>query len=86
MWVESYDSRLSWFPAGINQVERFCAHGTSDLLQGSNHRSVHVPETATRTGVEASDDDPRPVNWTTSDEQILSSFARLPQRTSGAGH
>jgi hypothetical protein len=30
---------LSW----INQVERFFAYVTADLLQRSDHRSVHAP-------------------------------------------
>ena len=55
----------------INQVERFFAYVTSDLLQRSDHRSVQALEGDIRNWVKAWNDDPRPFIWTKSAEQIL---------------
>jgi len=74
------------YSSWINQVERFFAHVTADLLQRSDHRSVQALETDIRNWVKAWNHDPRPFIWTKSAEQILDSLARLLQRTTGAGH
>jgi transposase len=89
-WLESHPrfhvhftpTYSSW----INQVERFFACVTSDLLQRSDHRSVQALETDIRAWVKAWNDDPRPFIWTKTAEQILDPVARLLQRTTGAGH
>jgi transposase len=70
----------------INQVERFFAYVTADLLQRSDHRSVQALEADIRKWVNASNENPKPFIWTKSAEQILESLKRLLQRTTGAGH
>jgi transposase len=74
------------YSSWINQVERFFAYVTADLLQRSDHRSVHALEADIRKWVKAWNEDPRPFIWTKSAEQILESIGRLLQRTTGAGH
>ena len=74
------------YSSWINQVERFFAFVTADLLQRSDHRSVQALEADIRKWVKAWNADPRPFIWTKSAEQILASLGRLLQRTSGAGH
>jgi len=74
------------YSSWINQVERFFAYVTSDLLQRSDHRSVQALEADIRAWVTNWNDDPRPFIWTKTAEQILESLARLLQRTTGAGH
>jgi len=74
------------YSSWINQVERFFAYVTSDLLQRSDHRSVQALEADIRGWVKNWNDNPRPFIWTKTAEQILESLARLLQRISGAGH
>ena len=74
------------YSSWINQVERFFAYVTSDLLQRSDHRSVQALEADIRAWVKTWNEDPRPFIWTKTAEQILDSLARLLQRTTGAGH
>ena len=70
----------------INQVERWFAYLTQDLLQRSDHRSVQALERDIRNWVTAWNENPRPFMWTKTAEQILESIARLLQRINGAGH
>ncbi|MFH5823114.1 IS630 family transposase [Georgenia sp. AZ-5] len=74
------------YSSWINQVERFFAYVTADLLQRSDHRSVQALEADIRTWVKAWNEDPKPFVWTKTAEQILDSLRRLLQRTTGAGH
>ena len=74
------------YSSWINQVERLFAYVTADLLQRSDHRSVHALEADLRNWVKAWNDNPKPFIWTKSAEQILASLGRLLQRTPGAGH
>src|SRR5215213_6571827 len=74
------------YSSWINQVERFFAYVTSDLLQRSDHRSVQALEADIRGWVKNWNDNPRPFIWTKTAEQILESLPRLLQRISGAGH
>jgi transposase/transcriptional regulator with XRE-family HTH domain len=74
------------YSSWLNQVERFFAYVTTDLLQRSDHRSVHALERDIRNWVKAWNDDPKPFIWTKPAEQILNSLARLLHRTTGAGH
>ncbi len=74
------------YSSWINQVERFFAFVTADLLQRSDHRSVQALEADIRAWVAAWNANPRPFIWTKSAEQILTSPRRLLQRTKGAGH
>lgn len=74
------------YSSWINQVERLFAYVTADLLQRSDHRSVQALEADIRNWVKTWNENPKPFIWTKTAEQILSSLARLLQRTSGAGH
>src|SRR5450830_707810 len=69
-----------------NQVERFFAYVTADLLQRSDHRSVHALEGDIRAWVTAWNENPKPFIWTKTAEQTLESLKRLLQRTNDAGH
>jgi len=74
------------YSSWLNQVERFFAYVTADLLQRSDHRSVQALEADIRNWVKAWNEDPRPFIWTKTAEEILASLGRLIQRTTGAGH
>ena len=74
------------YSSWINQVERFFAFITADLLQRSDHRSVQALENDIRNWVKAWNENPKPFIWTKPAEQILESLSRLLRRTTGAGH
>lgn len=74
------------YSSWINQVERFFAYVTTDLLQRSDHRSIHALEADIRAWIKNWNEDPKPFVWTKTADQILGSLARLLQRTTGAGH
>ncbi len=74
------------YSSWLNQVERWFAYLTEDLLQRSDHRSVHALESDIRAWVKAWNDNPRPFVWTKSAEDILERLGRLLQRINGAGH
>ena len=74
------------YSSWINQVERFFAYITADLLQRSDHRSVHALETDIRAWIEAWNDNPKPFIWTKTADQILEKLGRLLQRINGGGH
>ena len=74
------------YSSWINQVERFFAYVTGDLLQRSDHPSVQALKADIRRWVKAWNADPKPFIWTKTAEQILESLGRLIQRTTGAGH
>jgi len=74
------------YSSWINQVERWFAYLTQDLLQRSDHRSVQALERDIRNWVSSWNENPKPFIWTKSAEQILESIARLLKRTNGAGH
>lgn len=74
------------YSSWINQVERFFAEVSRDLLQRSDHRSVQALEKDLRQWVKAWNEDPQPFIWTKTAEDILESIARYLKRTSGAGH
>ena len=71
------------YSSWINQVERFFAYVTADLLHRSDHRNVQALEADIRQWVRARNEDPKPFIWTKSAEQILESLKRLLQRTTG---
>jgi transposase/transcriptional regulator with XRE-family HTH domain len=73
------------YSSWINQVERFFAFITADLLVRSDHRSVQALEKDIRAWVKVWNDNPRPFIWTKSADEILASLGRLLQRTTGAG-
>jgi len=74
------------YSSWINQVERWFAYLTEQLLQRSDHRSVQALEKDIRTWVTAWNENPKPFIWTKTAEQILDSRGRLLKRTTGAGH
>jgi hypothetical protein len=59
---------------------------TQDLLQRSDHGSVHALERDIRNWVAARNEDPKPFILTKTAEQILESLSRLLQRLDGGGH
>ena len=89
-WMEKHPRfHLHFTPtysSWINQVERFFAYITADLLQRSDHRSVRALENDIRSWVKGWNENPKPFVWTKPAEQILESLKRLLQRTTGAGH
>jgi len=89
-WLEAHPRfHMHFTPAyssWINQVERFFAYITTDLLQRSDHRSVQALESDIRKWVTGWNENPKPFIWTKPAEQILESLQRLLQRTTGAGH
>ncbi|QDO89735.1 IS630 family transposase [Ornithinimicrobium ciconiae] len=89
-WLESHPRfHMHFTPtysSWINQVERFFAYVTADLLQRSDHRSVQALEADIRKWVKAWNENPKPFIWTKTAEEILTSLARLLKRTNGAGH
>ncbi len=74
------------YSSWINQVERWFAYLTEDLLRRGDHRSVQALEKDIRSWVRAWNDNPKPLIWTKTAEQILDSLGRLLQRINGAGH
>jgi len=74
------------YSSWINQVERWFAYITDQLIRRGDHRSVQALEADIRAWVKAWNDDPKPFIWTKTAEQILSSIGRLIQRVNGAGH
>ena len=74
------------YSSWINQVERWFAYLTEQLLQRSDHRSVQALEKDIRTWVTAWNENPKPFIWTKTAEQILDALGRLLERTTGAGH
>jgi transposase len=74
------------YSSWINQVERFFAYITADLLQRSDHRSVYALEADIRAWIDAWNDDPKPFIWTKTADQILEKLGRLLQRINGGGH
>jgi len=85
----------------MNQVERWFAYLTTQILRRGVHKSVQALETDIRTWIQHWNANPRPFTWTRTAEQILESLARylikispaaqqtaheLTAETSGAGH
>ena len=74
------------YSSWINQVERWFAELTRQLLERGDHHSVRALEKDIRTWVAAWNDNPKPFVWTKTAEQILKSLGRLIKRINGAGH
>ena len=89
-WLEQHPRfQMHYTPtysSWINQVERWFAYLTDDLLRRSDHRSVQALEKDIRNWVAAWNENPKPFIWTKTAEQILESLSRLLQRINGAGH
>ena len=89
-WLEQHPRfQMHYTPtysSWINQVERWFAYLTDDLLRRSDHRSVQALEKDIRAWVAAWNENPKPFIWTKTAEQILESLSRLLQRNNGGGH
>jgi transposase len=70
----------------INQVERWFAFLTDQLLRRGVHTSVAALEKDVREWIKTWNQDPKPFAWTKTAEEILDSLARYIARISGAGH
>jgi transposase len=74
------------YSSWMNQVERWFAYLTDDLLRRSDHRSVQALEKDIRSWVAQWNENPKPFIWTKSAEEILAKLGQLLQRIDGAGH
>ena len=74
------------YSSWLNQVERWFAYVTGDLLQRSDHRSIRALEADLRAWAKAWNVNPRPFIWTKTAEDILASLGRLIARIKGEGH
>jgi transposase len=70
----------------INQVERWFAFLTDQLIRRGVHKSVQALEKDIRNWVKTWNDDPKPFVWRKTAEEIIDSLARYCHRISGAGH
>ena len=70
----------------INQVERWFAFITDELIRRGSHSSVQALEADIRAWAQRWNEDPKPFIWTKPAEQILESIGRLLTRISGAAH
>ena len=80
---------LHFTPTGsswINQVERWFAYLTTQMLQRGVHKSVQALEADVRDWVQQWNENPRPFVWKKTAEEILDSLARYLQRISGGEH
>jgi transposase len=71
--------RLHFTPTGsswINQVERWFAYLTAQIIRRGVHKSVQALEADIRTWIQHWNHNPRPFAWTRTAEQILDSLAR----------
>ena len=70
----------------MNQVERWFAYLTCQLLRRSTYRSVRALEASITAWIAGWNASPRPFTWTKTAEEILQSLARYLARISGEGH
>lgn len=70
----------------INQVERWFAYLTEQLIRRGVHKSVHALQADIRTWIAGWNSDPKPFVWIKTAEEILDSLTRYITRISGAGH
>jgi transposase len=74
------------YSSWINLVERWFAALTDKALRRAAHKSVKRLEEAIRAYIEVNNEQPKPLVWTKTADEILQSIARYCKRTSGAGH
>jgi transposase len=74
------------YSSWINLVERWFGALTEKKLRRSVHKSVARLEADLRDYIRVNNEEPKPLVWTKSADEILASVARFCQRTSGAGH
>ncbi|WP_433654541.1 IS630 family transposase [Nocardia sp. CA-128927] len=70
----------------LNQVERWFAYLTDQLLRRGVHTSVQSLERQVNAWITTWNDNPKPFVWKKTAEEILNSLAKYLQRISGAGH
>jgi transposase/AraC-like DNA-binding protein len=89
-WLAAHPRvRIHFTPTGsswINQVERWFAFLTDQLLRRGVHKSVAALEKDIREWIKTWNKDPRPFVWRKTAEEIIDSLARYCDRISGAGH
>jgi transposase len=81
--------RVHFTPTGsswINQVERWFAFLTTQLLRRGVHKSVVALEKDVRAWIATWNEDPKPFVWRKTAEEILDSLAKYISRISGAAH
>ena len=74
------------YSSWINLVERWFAALTDKALRRATHRSVKRLNQAIKLYIEVNNENPKPLVWTKTADEILASIARFCKRTSGAGH
>ena len=74
------------YSSWLNQVERWFAYLTDDLLRRGDHRSVQALERDIRDWATAWNENPKPFIWTKTAEQILERLGRLIRKRAEPGH
>ena len=74
------------YASWINLVERWFAELTQKQIRRATHRSEAALERSIYTFIEASNDDPKPLVWTKTADEILENLANFCRRTSNSGH
>lgn len=80
---------LHFTPTGaswLNLVERWFATLTQKQIKRGVHRSTRELEAAIRHYLAVYNEDPKPLVWTKSADDILESVARFCKRVSDSGH
>lgn len=89
-WVARHPRfHMHFTPTGsswINQVERWFAYLTDQLVRRGVHKSVARLEADIRRWIADWNTEPKPFVWTKTAEEILESLSRYCSRISGAGH
>jgi transposase len=89
-WIARHPRfRVHFTPTGsswVNQVERWFAYLTTQMLQRGVHKSVQALESDVRTWIGTWNDNPKPFVWKKTAEEILNSLAQYLQRISGGVH
>jgi transposase len=70
----------------LNQVERWFALLTQKQIKRGSHRSTVELERAIREYLDIYNEDPQPLIWTKSADEILASIARFCERISDSAH
>jgi hypothetical protein len=74
------------YSSWINLVERWFAALTDKALRRATHRSVKRLNQAIKRYIDVNNENPKPLTWTKTADEILASIAKFCKRTSGAGH
>jgi transposase len=74
------------YSSWINQVERWFAGLTEKQIKRGSHRSTRELETAIRSYLATSNENPTPFVWVKTADDILASVRRFCERTSVPGH